>query len=361
MALNHTRMYMAHPLTDVVAAADPDEENLRAFCDRFGIKAAYTSAEEMLAREQIDIASPVLPVNVNPDIVIQAAQAGVKAIFCEKPIAAKLSDADRMVEECSSRGIPFAAGDAFRNMPQYWQAKAMIDSGELGEVQSINCYEPSAEISGGGCQTLGLVRMFADDADVEWVIGWVSEDPNSDVDQNMGGVIRFENGIECFVHRKRSAKRGIEVNCSSGIFWSDSFNHRIWKLGDDPESKISLISNLRAVEGVLEDVDLNHTDYDEEGWRTTRGDFRTEASVQCIVDCLEKGVEPRCSGDNIRRVLEIAIAFRESHRRGHAPVKFPLEDRSLCLYPKPSRWQSKKEAIGKEEYAKKFESISKTR
>ena len=63
MALNHARMYNANPLTEVVAAADPDEENLRAFCDRFGIKAAYTSAAEMLANERIDIAAALVPAN----------------------------------------------------------------------------------------------------------------------------------------------------------------------------------------------------------------------------------------------------------------------------------------------------------
>ncbi len=40
-----------------------------------------------------------------------------------------------MVEECASRGIHLASGDAFRNMPQHWKVKPLIDSGELGEIR----------------------------------------------------------------------------------------------------------------------------------------------------------------------------------------------------------------------------------
>ena len=79
------------------------------------------------------------------------------------------------------------------------------------------------------------------------------------------------------------------------------------------------------------------------------------ASIQSIVDSLEKDIEPRCSGDNMLKVLEIAIALRESHRQGHAPVKLPLEDRSLKIVPVPARWLNKKDVYGREWYAKEME------
>ena len=40
-----------------------------------------------------------------------------------------------------------------------------------------------------------------------------------------------------------------------------------------------------------------------------------------------------------RAVLEMAIAIRESHRQGHAPVRLPLADRNLRLIPKRRRLQ----------------------
>ena len=93
---------------------------------------------------------------------LDALEAEVRAILCEKPIAATLADADRMVEACQSRGIKFGSGDLDRNLPQYWKALEIIESGELGEVTSINFIGGSGtEMSGGGCQLFSLMRMFA--------------------------------------------------------------------------------------------------------------------------------------------------------------------------------------------------------
>ena len=95
----HARGYRFHPLTEVVAAADTDPENLALFCERFDVP-VYADYEEMLKKEQIQIAAPILPTSVNPEVVLRCADAGVKAIFCEKPMSASLEDADRLVEVC---------------------------------------------------------------------------------------------------------------------------------------------------------------------------------------------------------------------------------------------------------------------
>ena len=358
MGTVHARAYNENPMTEIVAAADPDPENLKLFCERFNLASGYDSYDEMFRKEQIDIAAPVLPVQANPRAVVAAARAGVKAVFCEKPIAANLEDADRMVEECRSRGIPFACGDAFRNYPQFWQAKEMIDAGELGEVRIINLYQPTAEISGGGCQGLSVMRLYADDADVDWVVGWVAGDPWSDEDQNMGGYVRFGNGIEAHIHSKPSARRGVEVICERGVFFSDFHSFHTWKLDEAAEPTNGQRFQLQEMEGRFQDTGIDDITYDSEGWRVTS--TRTAASVQSIVDAVETGTEPRTSGDNMRRVLEIAIALRESHRRGHSPVKLQLEDRTLKLCPKKWRLLNKKEVFGEDRYRERFEVIKRT-
>ena len=89
----------------------------------------------MYANEELDIVDCVLPVKYNPDMVVLAAErSGAKGIVSEKPIAAKLSDADRMLEACSSRGIPWQGGNVDRSLSQMWEARAMLEVGEIGEV-----------------------------------------------------------------------------------------------------------------------------------------------------------------------------------------------------------------------------------
>ena len=182
----YARGYVLHPRTEVVAAADIDPENLELFTRRFGVP-GYKDYREMLAREKVDIVSPILPVKANPGVVVGCTEFPVKAIYCEKPISASLRQADEMVEACKRKGIVFAGGDMYRNFPQFWQARDALESGELGEVRGLNLYQSTNEISGGGCQGLSVMRLFARDAPVEWVCGWTRGDPFSDQDQGMEG------------------------------------------------------------------------------------------------------------------------------------------------------------------------------
>ena len=46
---------------------------------------------------------------------------------------------------------------------------------------------------------------------------------------------------------------------------------------------------------------------------------------------METGSEPRCSAEDGRKALEIAIALRESHRQGGCRVDLPVADRSLRI------------------------------
>ena len=61
-------------------------------------------------------------------------------------------------------------------------------------------------------------------------------------------------------------------------------------------------------------------------------------SVLSFLDGLEKGGELYISGRDLRQSLEVAIAAKHSALRGSVPLKLPLEDRSLSLYPTNYRW-----------------------
>ena len=162
MGSHHSRAYYHNPNTEIVAAADPDEVNLKRFTDVYGVP-GYTNYNEMLAKENLDIAGAVLPVRENVNAVVAAAEAGVKAIFCDKPLTASLADADRAVEACAANNVIWYGGHTFRNYTQFWKAREMIEAGEIGEVQSINLYDANGQ---GGCHSISVMRMFAGDADV---------------------------------------------------------------------------------------------------------------------------------------------------------------------------------------------------
>ena len=342
----HARAWNLTPGAEVVAAAENDPENADLFRRRFGVP-VYDDYREMLRNESIDIAAPILPVSANHEVVMGCVEAGVKGILCEKPITDSLAHADEMVATCRAKGIAFGCGDLDRNLPDYTRAKAIIDSGEIGEVVAIDLHGGSS--TEWDIQGMSLTRLFAGDAEAAWVIGWVTGDPYSDHDQGQAGYIRFANGIEAFRHTNKNAKNGIEVLCTMGSFYTDYLYLKMWKL-EDPDVKPGWSNGIVEIEGLFKEESqyAESGTHDEDGWRSAEN--RNLASVQVMIEAIENGVDPIGSGENSRKCLEIAIALRESHRRGRTPVRLPLEDRTLRIVPPMSRWLSRKETMSIEDY-----------
>ncbi|MBM3933910.1 MAG: hypothetical protein FJ319_06355 [SAR202 cluster bacterium] len=233
----------------------------------------------------------------------------------------------------------------------------MIDAGGIGEVTSINLYQGSPQISGGGCQGISVLRMFANDAEIDWLSGWCGGDPWSDGDQNMGGHIRFKTGLDAFIHNKRASKNGIEVIGEKGVFYADFESFRLFKYRGDEKSR--LYSDLVEVPGLFPDAKHWGPDLDADGWQSMS--TRQAHSIQSMIDAMDQDIEPRCSGEDMRKALEIAIAFRESHRRGHAPVKLPIQDRSQKIVPVDRRLKNKKETMGEAAYKESISSHTRAR
>ncbi len=348
------RAFDLHPSCKVTAIADTDPENLELATRRFGVP-GYAGFEEMLANEELDIGMAVLPVRPNADAVVALARAGVKAIFCEKPLTASLEDADRMVEETASRGIPLVCGLVASSHPDYQKAYELAASGEIGDIVRINIYEGNSQM---GTHGLNVARRFAGKSDADWVVGWVSGDPASETEDehedgapgygSLGGYVRFANGIDCFTsYGPQGWRADIEVLGTSGVIRNRNntgLGFRLLKYKGNADW-----SDLDEVEGVFLARDQGDLGYDGEGWRDA--EHIMLVIVDEIVEFLETGAEIGLStGDDMRHALEIAIALRESARRDHAVVKLPIQDRGIVMLPVKSRWFYKKTLLGREAY-----------
>src|ERR1700687_2141352 len=76
------------------------------------------TAEALCAAEDIDLVIVATPTYLHAAHTIAAARAH-KHVFCEKPLARTLADAEAMVHACDAGGVRLAVGHVVRFFPEY--------------------------------------------------------------------------------------------------------------------------------------------------------------------------------------------------------------------------------------------------
>jgi len=100
--------------------------------DLSGIR-RYTNLAEMMADPDLDVIDICLPPAAHAAAAVAASKAG-KHVFCEKPIALKLADAERMVKAAKQAGKQLLIGHVLPYFPAYTFAYETIASGKYGKL-----------------------------------------------------------------------------------------------------------------------------------------------------------------------------------------------------------------------------------
>ena len=136
-------------LFEVVAVADDDAAGLAAAGKRLGVARLYADYRDMLLTEKPDIAGIGPRWLTDRVAMVTAAAAAGCHIFLEKPFAATLRDADRMLAACERAKVKCALAHQLRAMPPVRQAFGAIRTGRYGKV--LRMYgQPSDDARGGG-------------------------------------------------------------------------------------------------------------------------------------------------------------------------------------------------------------------
>src|SRR5579864_2106046 len=86
----HAGAYALSPDVHLAALADIDAAKLERYGNKFEVPARYTDYRAMLERERLDILSVCTWNDTHRPIIADAVERGVRAIFCEKPVAESL-------------------------------------------------------------------------------------------------------------------------------------------------------------------------------------------------------------------------------------------------------------------------------
>ncbi len=129
---SHVKQAIACADAELVAVADMHQEKRDAVCHEHGIK-GYASAEDMLAKENLDIVSIAVPNVYHHELSIMAMQAGCH-VLCEKPMSTNLANAKKMLEAARNYNRKLAINFSFRFSPMSFALKSQVDAGVIGDV-----------------------------------------------------------------------------------------------------------------------------------------------------------------------------------------------------------------------------------
>ena len=126
----------AHAGNRLVAIVSRDQGRADTFAKKFGAQHAYTSFDEMLRNPEVTVVAIHTPNAQHADQAVAAARAG-KHVFCDKPMATSVADAERIVRECERAGVKLGINFHNRFMPCFVETRRILESGEIGEVQLV--------------------------------------------------------------------------------------------------------------------------------------------------------------------------------------------------------------------------------
>src|SRR5258708_25012278 len=116
---------------ELVAVCDVDPSRVGDFAERWGVQHHYTSARAMLDAGQIDVVCVCTPHPQHADPLVLAAERGIHGVV-EKPLAATLKDADRVLEAAAKHGTMISTMAQRRWFPAAQRIRQAIDDGKMG-------------------------------------------------------------------------------------------------------------------------------------------------------------------------------------------------------------------------------------
>ncbi|MEM7032749.1 MAG: Gfo/Idh/MocA family oxidoreductase [Chloroflexota bacterium] len=119
------------------AVASRSQEKADAFADEFGAPTRYTSYQDLVADDDIDI---IYIATVNPfhaEQMLLCLEAG-KPVLCEKPFTINTAEAKKVVQVAREKKLFLMEGMWTRHFPLMHKLRQILADGVIGEVRMLN-------------------------------------------------------------------------------------------------------------------------------------------------------------------------------------------------------------------------------
>jgi|SRR3989344_26562 len=285
--VTHAGAYVKHPNVKLVGLCDIDPEKLKKAGRFFSGVSLYRSASKMLKEMKPDIVSVATHTDTHYRFVKMAAEAGAKAIVCEKPMASSIKKAELMIKICHKKKCLLFINHSrhFDFLLKKWQTR--IQNGVLGKVLQATCVYHNGFFN-NATHTVDLLRWFLGEVkEVSGVYNFSTSNPKRD--KNIDAQLYFNNGARAFLQSVPEKKKMTEW-----FFHGQKGDVSLKKLGMEIHYKNSKEKKHRSL---------------------------TAQMVLHIISCLEKKEKPKSTGQDGLEVLKILFAIEKSAKNNGNVIK----------------------------------------
>jgi len=132
----HAKIYHEMPNVELVMLADTDEQTVNELAERYGCQ-AVTQSLQMI--DKVDAVSIVVPTSLHFDIAQPFLEAGVPTLL-EKPIAATVEEASKLVDLAAQNNAPLLIGHLERYNPALREVAARVSEPKYIEVHRLGTF-----------------------------------------------------------------------------------------------------------------------------------------------------------------------------------------------------------------------------
>lgn len=295
----------------LVAIADPMPGAAAKLADKLGCPIATTDAAALIDNPDVEAVIIATPARFHTSLVEQAVNAG-KAVFCEKPMALTLEEADRAIAAAKKAGVPLQVGFNRRWDQAFAEGHAAIVAGKVGTPQLLRSVtRDPGPFSGDPLKipqwTIFYETLIHDFDTMLWLNSgakavevYAAADALIRPDFKDRGhldtavvTIRFDNGAIAVAEANFSALYGYDIR--GEVFGSAG----MVTMGDVRRSSMTLSS----AQGVSSDT-----------WRLDTDHFvgAYTAQLAAFVASVRSGKNAGAGGEDARAALAIALACIQS-------------------------------------------------
>ena len=319
---SHASAMAAIPDIELVAGCDIVATAREGFLERWSGRwpelSVYGDYREMLARERPDLVSVVTPDHLHTEPVLAAIEFGARAIFCEKPLATSLEEADQLVAAVSASQVVMCVDYTRRWMPEFVEARRIARSGAIGRLSQIVIHTggPRAMLYRNHTHVIDLLSYFAD-AEPDWVIAELEpgfEDYGTAYRGDGGGdpatepganyYVAFANGVRAYVTGMKDTVPELRVDLIG------------------PGGRLSLdVEGLRLITVESEDLRTKPTVTRMERLTPSWTVAGVQAALCDLIAAMETGRPTASPPETARQAVAITQAILESQAHGNRPAQ----------------------------------------